>query len=558
MNQITAVFMPYWSKVTPPYSIGQIKRFISEKTSTTTRCYDVNVDEEVETLYALYGSILEKKIPEEKRAGFDSILEDVICNHMSAYCRQVDKDDYIALVKQIIEYSFLFECSLELIESLNDTIRMLFQHLEKIIKNIITKSKPDIMIFDVTNMNCASVYFAIRYIKTHFHQIKIVLGGAIFFWQVIPETEGFEHFYRIVRPFVDKIFIGQEKELMVDYINGELDVEQILYYPIESIVESENDNYIIPDLDDFNIKQYLYLPATASISCIYHCSFCVANKMYGTYRSRNVERVISEIEQLKNTYQRQLFFLSDSMVNIVILDLCRELLRRRVHIYFDAFYRIDENATKIENLTLMRKAGFYKARLGIESGSQRLLDIMNKGTKVETIKKAVKALADAGIKTTTLWIVGHPGEDNQDFQDTLDLITEMKDDIYEVQCNQFIYYHTTQKDNSGREYHAKLKYEEKLQDMLLIKAWELEDYPTNKVKQERLMLFEKHCKEIGIPIITNMEEMEKADIRWKGLHKNAVPSYTELVSNLHYNDKEHFEISHSSKINNLEEEMFEF
>jgi radical SAM superfamily enzyme YgiQ (UPF0313 family) len=78
---------------------------------------------------------------------------------------------------------------------------------------------------------------------------------------------------------------------------------------------------------------------------------------------------------------------------------------------------------------LWRRGGFYRARLGIESGSPKILQKMGKNTTIDQIKKALSNLAYARIKTTTYWIVGYPGETEEDFLKTLTLIKELQNEI---------------------------------------------------------------------------------------------------------------------------------
>ncbi|MFC2155234.1 radical SAM protein [Acidobacteriota bacterium] len=97
-----------------------------------------------------------------------------------------------------------------------------------------------------------------------------------------------------------------------------------------------------------------------------------------------------------------------------------------------------------ENTLLWRKGGFYRARIGVESGSQRILDLMGKHINIAQVKTALTSLAAAGIKTTTYWIIKYPGETKEDFRETLDLLEELRDVIYKTNCNPFWYFLTGQ------------------------------------------------------------------------------------------------------------------
>jgi radical SAM superfamily enzyme YgiQ (UPF0313 family) len=132
----------------------------------------------------------------------------------------------------------------------------------------------------------------------------------------------------------------------------------------------------------------------------------------------------------------------------MITGFSKELIKREVPLYYDAYLRVYEKdsdpVSDVENTLLWRKGGFYRARMGCESGSQRILDSVGKGITVEQIKTAVSSLAYAGIKTTTYWVVGLPGETEEDFQQTLALVEGLKNDIYQAECAAFIYYYNGQ------------------------------------------------------------------------------------------------------------------
>ncbi|MCP4157634.1 MAG: radical SAM protein, partial [bacterium] len=135
-----------------------------------------------------------------------------------------------------------------------------------------------------------------------------------------------------------------------------------------------------------------------------------------------------------------------------------------------------------------------------------------------------------GIKTTTYWVVGHPGETEEDFQATLDLIAELKDDIYQSEPNPFLYYYSTQTNSLKWAGRRKLLFPEEMQDMLVFKTWTLDIEPVREEVYRRLFRFTQHCKKLGIPNPYTLGEYIEADERWKKLHKNAAPSTMDFLS----------------------------
>jgi radical SAM superfamily enzyme YgiQ (UPF0313 family) len=255
----------------------------------------------------------------------------------------------------------------------------------------------------------------------------------------------------------------------------------------------------------------------------------------GQYRKRDIKETVDEMVTLHKAVElnnvntgHQLFFMTDSLLNPVIDDLANELIQRQVSLYYDGYYRVDQAAMQTENTFQWRKSGLYRVRLGVESGSQKILNLMRKGITVEQIRGAIISFALAGIKTTAYWVIGHPGETEADFQMTLDLIAELRNSIYQSECNPFLYHYSGQ--NSSDEWKDKrmLLYPEKARDMLVFDSWTLDMEPVREVAYERMHRYEKHCRSLGIPNPYSFKEIFDADRRWKKLQKFAVPTLDEF------------------------------
>jgi hypothetical protein len=250
--------------------------------------------------------------------------------------------------------------------------------------------------------------------------------------------------------------------------------------------------------------------------------------------------------------------MTDSLLNPTVNDLSEEMSNRGVNLYYDAYFRIDNPSSNIQNTMKWRKGGLYRVRIGIESGSQKMLDLMNKKITVNQIKSAIINLALAGIKTTTYWLIGHPGETEEDFQMTLNLIKELKNYIWQAECNIFQYFYEAGQNNEDAwSEKSFLLYPEETFKFFKFKEWQLDSEPSREVIFERMHRFINYCKELGIPNPYSAYETYTSEIRWKNLHKNAVPPIEEItVEGKYYNETiNQIQLSNSSII---EEGEFDF
>jgi len=90
------------------------------------------------------------------------------------------------------------------------------------------------------------------------------------------------------------------------------------------------------------------------------------------------------------------------------------------------------NVVNPELLSLMKRAGCWQINYGIESGSQRILDFIKKGTRLEIIKKALRMTKEAGITTKGYFIIGHPTETRESIQETINFIKRIDLDIFQM------------------------------------------------------------------------------------------------------------------------------
>jgi anaerobic magnesium-protoporphyrin IX monomethyl ester cyclase len=168
-------------------------------------------------------------------------------------------------------------------------------------------------------------------------------------------------------------------------------------------------------------------PLVTSRGCVYWCNFCSAVRMFGRrFRMRSPTNVVDELEFLNKKYGADQFTFYDDAFTVDqsrVEKICMEIQNRKLRIKWDCGTRVDM-VTK-DLLQKMRKAGCIAVWLGVESGSQRVIDAMGKGFTLEKTKKAFKLAKEAGIMTIASVVLGFPGETRETAWETIRLVEEI-------------------------------------------------------------------------------------------------------------------------------------
>ena len=169
------------------------------------------------------------------------------------------------------------------------------------------------------------------------------------------------------------------------------------------------------------------------LGCPFNCAFCCGRniKEYRTVRFRSPENVMKELDHLNEKYGFEAFMVHDDEFNLNkerTLKLCEELSKRNY--IFRGFVRAD--LFDEETAEAMAKAGFYQVDVGVESGSPKILKIINKMTTPEMNAKARALAKKHGILFKCFITVGHPGETREDIMMTKQWLIDNKPDAFEI------------------------------------------------------------------------------------------------------------------------------
>jgi anaerobic magnesium-protoporphyrin IX monomethyl ester cyclase len=165
--------------------------------------------------------------------------------------------------------------------------------------------------------------------------------------------------------------------------------------------------------------------------CPYHCRWC-SHEVFGkTHRRRKPNAVADELEWLVKNYQPDMAWMADDVFTIHpgwLFEYAAELKRRSLKLPFECISRADRlNPRVVETLAAM---GCFRVWIGSESGSQRILDAMERGVTVEQVRSAVALCREHGIQTGMFLMWGYAGEELSDIEATVDHVKKTDPDIF--------------------------------------------------------------------------------------------------------------------------------
>jgi radical SAM PhpK family P-methyltransferase len=220
-------------------------------------------------------------------------------------------------------------------------------------------------------------------------------------------------------------------------------------YTIENIAYRREKNYVVTAKSteinplEENMVDYALFPQQAfgefvtlrtAKSCPFACAFCGFPQRAGKYTYMDVDLVEKELNAIKDIGTISTLTFIDDTFNVPkgrFKEILRMMIRNRYGFKWNSYYRSDHGDE--ETIALMGEAGCEGVFLGVESGSDTMLEKMNKTARRRHYLKAIPLLKKAGILTHANLIIGFPGETYQTVQETRDFLEEARPDFYRAQ-----------------------------------------------------------------------------------------------------------------------------
>jgi anaerobic magnesium-protoporphyrin IX monomethyl ester cyclase len=202
------------------------------------------------------------------------------------------------------------------------------------------------------------------------------------------------------------------------------------------------DSLPMPDREAIDHRQYLNAWKThhgaSSVNlitargCPYRCTWC-SHAVYGySHRRRSPARVAEEVAWIVDTYNPDQLWYADDVFTIShpwLEQYTQELSKRGLHRPFETITRADRFQSEAA-ARAMQQLGCYRIWIGSESGSQRILDAMQRGVSVEQVRRATRLAQQYGMQVGMFLMWGYEGEEIEDIAATVEHVKQSRPDIF--------------------------------------------------------------------------------------------------------------------------------
>lgn len=315
-----------------------------------------------------------------------------------------------------------------------EMIDFLSPWIDEVVSSIVD-AKPKILALSVHECNAKISEEIVRRVKKQLQNIIILAGG----YNCRYPSVGFKAFSLAdyiaigevdlsLAPFIRKLLADETVKDMSGFLSR-YDSPNWLFEP--GPLPENLDQFGFPKFEWTNIQlyrnwnHYQLTPVHATRGCCWgRCRFCVET---AKFRTRSAKSFVDEIEWLYHQ-GRDLFMFNESDMNgdpQLLLNICDEVIRRKLFVRFTGQLRIDKRNTK-EFFEKLHKAGVVSLRFGVDAWCPHTLKLQNKGYTTEMISQNLRDCKAAGIFIEVNAVIGVPGETEEDIDDTIRFLIENK------------------------------------------------------------------------------------------------------------------------------------
>ncbi len=299
--------------------------------------------------------------------------------------------------------------------------------------------KPDYVLINAATPTLESDLQALKTAKDILPDVVTIAKGAAFL--TLAKDVLINH------DFMDIVILGEAEGTLKDILEGK-DRKDILgiYYRDKDGVKYTGARPFIENLDELPfparhlVDNNIYrrpdnnkVQAVIKVSrgCPHHCFFCLATPVSGAkVRRRSAENIIAEIRECVEKYNIRNFVFWSDIFNIDkewTIDLCRKIIESGLKITWSANTRAD--TADFEMAQMMYKSGCRLVSIGVESGSQYMLEKMGKHITLDDVRRTVKVFKKAKIRIYNYFVIGLPWETEDTVEETIRFAIELDSDF---------------------------------------------------------------------------------------------------------------------------------
>lgn len=328
----------------------------------------------------------------------------------------------------------------------NDVFDSTFSN-QKTQLDFILEKRPKVICIYTNLMTKIEVIKLMNILKSEkYNYPKIILGGP-------DVTYNIENY---LKAGADYLVIGEGEETTFELYQAIInqtnlkDVDGIAYLENEQIIQTNPRTKIkdlselpLPNREAIQMQRYLdtwknnHGQSSMTIStqrgCPYTCKWC-STAVYGqSYRRRPANLVAAEMKMLKQNYNTDAIWFVDDVFTVShkwLQEFKDEVLRQDALIPFECITRAERLNDEI--LGLLKEIGCFRIWIGAESGSQKIIDLMERRVDVDLVKEMIQKTNSIGIETGTFIMLGYPGETKEDINQTIKYLKEANPTHYTI------------------------------------------------------------------------------------------------------------------------------
>ena len=295
--------------------------------------------------------------------------------------------------------------------------------------------QPNYLVANIATPTFKSDMMAVQLAKEIVPSICTIVKGAPFL------TYNTNTIYE--NPFIDYVIMGEAELTLKDILDGVPDNEILGICYRENFQPVKNDKR--PFIDNLDILPFparhlvdnsIYrrpdngkVQAVIKVArgCPFHCFFCLATPVSGAkVRTRSPENIVAELKECVEKYNIKNFLFWSDIFNFNrewTLELCQKIIESGLKITWSSNTRAD--TMDDEMAKMMYKSGCRLVSIGVESGSQKMLDNIGKKITLDDIRNTVKILKKNKIKIYNYFVIGLPWETEETVEETIKFAIEL-------------------------------------------------------------------------------------------------------------------------------------